>query len=142
MTRLNRRRLPLRRFARPANSAPSSSPSSHELPAENAGSGDSTGFIESIPGASSTGAHETTAEIPSVEPTIEEDEKPIEETLPPDRLEFDCPCGANLIADLGSYDKQSRCGTCQTVLLLNLVYDPETGSHEINPFRVDPKGPL
>jgi hypothetical protein len=26
---------------------------------------------------------------------------------------------------------------CQTVLLLNLVYDPETGQHEIVPFRVE-----
>jgi hypothetical protein len=28
---------------------------------------------------------------------------------------------------------------CQTVMLLNLVFDPEQKTHEIVPFRVNPK---
>jgi hypothetical protein len=60
----------------------------------------------------------------------------------PARLPFSCPCGAKLIATTQTYDKHSRCGMCQTVLLVNLVYDPETGSHEVVPFRIDPNSPL
>jgi hypothetical protein len=31
---------------------------------------------------------------------------------------------------------------CQTVMLLNLVFDPEHNTHEIVPFRVNPDSPL
>jgi hypothetical protein len=144
--RLNRRRLPLRRIARPSRPAPPGTTAPLEVPAEDSRSGESTPFaIASVPGASSSSATptpETPAELPSVVPTIEEDEKGIEEAVPPDRLDFVCPCGAKLIAHLETYDRHSRCAECQTVLLLNLVYDPETGGHEIVPFRIDPQASL
>ena len=57
---------------------------------------------------------------------------------PPNRLAFTCPCGADLIATPEIYDKHSRCGMCQTVILINLVYDAEHRSHEIVAFRVNP----
>jgi hypothetical protein len=138
--RLNRRRLPLRRLARPGRPAPPAALPPIEVPQENARNGDSTEFaIASVPGASSSStakSHESTVELPSVVPTIEEGGEPAGEPIPPDRLKFACPCGAELVATAATYDKRSRCGTCQSVLLLNLVYDPETGRHEIVPFEV------
>jgi hypothetical protein len=138
--RLRRRHGPLRRFARPGR--PSQPPSGplDIVPVEDKPSGESTEFaIVSIPGAASPStpkSHDSTAELPSVVPTVEEDDKGTEIPVPPDRLEYKCPCGADLVATLETYDKRSRCGTCQTVLLQNLVYDPETGKHEIVPFEV------
>ncbi len=139
--RLNRRRLPVRRFARPGRPAlPARPPAA--APAEDARSGDSTEFaITSVPGASPSPSeaktHDTTVELPSVVPEIVEDGASAGEAIPPDRLEYGCACGAKLIATAASYDKKSRCGTCQQVLLLNLVFDPETGKHEIVPFEVN-----
>ena len=57
---------------------------------------------------------------------------------PPKRLEFTCSCGTILVATPATYDKHSRCAMCQTVMLLNLVYDAELRSHEIVPFRISP----
>jgi hypothetical protein len=113
-----------------------------EIPQDDSRNGDSTEFaIVSVPGTppSSTTAksHDTTVELPSVEPEIVEDGALAGEAIPPDRLEYVCTCGAKLIATAATYDKKSRCGTCQQVLLLNLVYDPETGKHEIVPFEVN-----
>jgi hypothetical protein len=140
--RLNRRRLPGRRFARPGRPALPASPPPLELPAEDARSGESTEFaIASVPAEpppSTAKTHDTTVELPSVVPVIEEGGAPAEEPIPPDRLKFSCPCGAELLATVATYDTRSRCGTCQAVLLLNVVYDPETGMHEIVPFEVNP----
>jgi len=139
--RLNRRRLPARRFARPGRPALPAAPPPLELPADDSRNGDSTEFaIASVPGAptaSTTKSHDTTVELPSVVPTIEEGGESAGDPIPPDRLEYACTCGAKLIATATSYDKKSRCGTCQQVMLLNLVYDPETGRHEIVPFEVN-----
>ena len=81
---------------------------------------------------------DATAELPSVRPVEEANG----ESDAPARMEFACPCGAKLIATRATYDKHSRCSSCQTVLLLNLVYDADQGTHEIVPFRIDPKSPL
>jgi hypothetical protein len=64
---------------------------------------------------------------------------PVEASIPPDRLKFTCPCGAELVATSEMYDKHTRCAMCQTVLLTNLVYDADARSHEIVPFRVNPE---
>jgi hypothetical protein len=149
MGRLNRRRLPLRRLGRPGRPAPQfpPDPPALQLPEEpaptGASSGDSTEFaIVSVPGNGTASPpaspDEATAELPPVRPV----DAPDGEAAPPARMEFACPCGAKLIATRQTYDKHSRCSMCQTVLLLNLVYDPELGSHEIVPFRVDPNAPL
>ena len=144
--RLNRRRLPGPRFPRPLRPAPRPAAPPPQAPAEDTRSGESTEFdIVSVPAgppSSAVSTHESTVELPSVVPTIEGSENLAGEPLPPERLEFHCPCGAKLIAAAGTYDKHSRCAMCQTVLLLNLVYDPETGGHEIVPFRIDPTAPL
>ena len=136
MGRLNRRRLPLRRFGRPS---PPAAPSSPETPAEGARNGDSTEFaIVSVPSEASASRPrppQTSApELPSIQPYEDPDTEPVA----PSRLVFSCPCGAKLVAIAATYDKHSRCSICQTVLLLNLVYDPEHRSHEIVPFRVGP----
>jgi hypothetical protein len=140
--RLNRRRLPLRRFGRPGRPAPpASSPAPIDLPPDDSRSGDSTEFaVPSVPGAASSSAaksHESTVELPSVQPVVEEGGPLPDDPIPPDRLKFACTCGAELVAMAATYDKKTRCGTCQQVLLLNLVYDPETGQHEIVPFEVN-----
>ena len=144
--RLNRRRLPGRRFARLGRPALPAAPPPLEIPTEDSRSGESTEFaIPSLPGetpGSGKKTNDTTVELPSVEPIVEEGGEPAGEPIPPDRLKFNCPCGAELVAEASTYDRNSRCAMCQTVLLLNVVFDPETGSHEIVPFRVDPKAPL
>jgi hypothetical protein len=58
---------------------------------------------------------------------------------PPQKLAFDCLCGANLIATAETYDKHSRCAVCQALLLLSLVYDGDCRTYEIVPFRVEPR---
>jgi hypothetical protein len=144
--RLNRRRLPLRRFGRPGRPASSATPPPLDLPQDESRNGDSTEFaIPSVAEAASSSAatspaaksHESTVELPSVEPVIEEGGPLPENPIPPDRLKFACTCGAELVATAAAYDKKTRCGTCQQVLLLNLVFDPETGQHEIVPFEVN-----
>jgi len=139
--RLNRRRLPLRRLVRPGRPAPHAALPPLELPQDNPKNGDSTEVaIPSVAGAATWSAaknHESTVELPSVEPTIEEGGPLPEDPIPPDRLKFACTCGAELVATAATYDKKTRCGTCQQVLLLNLVFDPETGQHEIVPFEVN-----
>ena len=151
MGRLHRRRLlPGRRLARPGRPAPQFSPdppalelTEEESAPKSEPSGDSTEFAAlSVPGNATASppvnADAATAELPSVHPV----EEPDGEGVAPARMEFICPCGAKLIATRATYDKHSRCAMCQTELLLNLVYDPEQGSHEIVPFRVDPNSPL
>ena len=130
MARLNRRRLPTRRFhrlGRPALPTPPSAPDAKPAP--------------EIPVPSSSS---TTAALPSVrnDPNAETVEAfAVEADLPaqpPKRLEFTCSCGTILVATPATYDKHSRCAMCQTVMLLNLVYDAEHRSHEIIPFRIGP----
>jgi hypothetical protein len=38
---------------------------------------------------------------------------------PPKRWQFTCPCGADLVATPEMYDQHTRCGMCQTVMLVN-----------------------
>ncbi len=57
---------------------------------------------------------------------------------PPMRLEFSCPCGKRLVATRECFDRRSRCGSCRTILLLNLVYQRDLGIFQIEPFRVEP----
>jgi hypothetical protein len=67
-------------------------------------------------------------------------EKPAEEPImipePPNRIEFSCPCGKILSAPRQLFDRRSRCGSCNTVLLLNLVYKRDLDRFEIEPFRI------
>jgi hypothetical protein len=126
---LPRRRLrATRRFARPATPAPASAP----IPASDPPPG------EEPP---RKGSNDTTVELASI--PLEIVEAPSAgrgpEPRPPQKMEFSCACGASLVATAETYDKQSRCGMCQTVLLLNLVYDADCRSFEIVPFRVDPR---
>jgi len=58
---------------------------------------------------------------------------------PPQKIAFDCLCGASLVATADMYDKHSRCAVCRTLLLLSLVYDGDCRSFEIVPFRVEPQ---
>jgi hypothetical protein len=129
------RRLPGRKLARPGRpEALSDDPAALDLPVEDSRSGESTEFaVPSVAAALPVGA-----ELPTLEPYEDPDSEP----APPSRMPFVCPCGAKLIASSATYDKHSRCSMCQTVLLLNLVYDPEQRSHEIVPFRIDPNSPL
>lgn len=137
MVHFNRRRIVRgRKLSRPLRpQAPKSSEASTEFcveavkadPPPNSNQRDSTVELKAL-NLESDPNDETEAAHPS-----------IEAPLPPKRLEFACACGAALIATPEMYDKHTRCGMCQTVLLINLVYDAEAGSHEIVPFRVDPK---
>jgi hypothetical protein len=132
MARLNRRRLPTRRFqrlGRPTLPTPPSPPD-----------------VKPAPPAPSNAASSSTAMFPSVgqnsDPNAEtEVGLAVQSDLPPappKKLEFTCPCGTVLVATPATYDRHSRCAMCQTVLLLNLVYDAELRSHEIVPFRISP----
>ncbi|HXX93990.1 MAG TPA: hypothetical protein VEN81_10170 [Planctomycetota bacterium] len=58
------------------------------------------------------------------------------EPEPPDRIRFECPCGARLVATRKSYDKRMRCGSCRTLMLISVVYDPLQKAFEIEPLRV------
>jgi len=133
------RRLPVRKLGRPGRpeAALPADPPALELPAEDTRSGDSTEFA--VP---SVAAVPPRPAVPPTLPTVEPYEDPDAEPLPPSRMPFLCPCGAKLVAVFETYDKHSRCSMCQTVLLLNLVYDPELKSHEIVPFRIDLQSPL
>jgi len=143
MPRFNRRRLPGRKLLRPGRPAAPPPPPPLDVPLDNPQNGDSTEFaIPSVGAAKSASGpyaqQDTTVELPALRPGADPDEEP----QPPRRMEFTCACGAKLIATSETYDKHTRCAMCQTVLLVNLVYDPERGSHEIVPFRVNPDSPL
>jgi hypothetical protein len=139
--RLPRRRLrPLRKLARPAPAARRETeplPRVEEVPLSEA----STEFnVPSVllqrpgdPKAAQLRSQESTVEMLSVEAEL------VTEPPAPGKLEFHCACGAKLIATTATYDKHSRCGSCQTVLLLSLVYDTDQRSYEIVPFRVNPE---
>jgi hypothetical protein len=143
MVHFNRRRVRTRRFTRPSRPEPvpaaaqekNSASTEFDLQPLNApppasphsGQKDSTVTLEAV--RLNADPNEETAEgFPVVDSQPE----------PPKRLEFTCPCGARLIATTEIYDKHSRCAMCQTVMLLNLVFDPEQNTHEIVPFRVNP----
>ena len=133
MARLTRRRLATRRFprlGRPALPTPPAVPDAKPAPETAAApsASSSTVSLPSVgqnndPNAETEVAFAVQAELPP---------------QPPKRLEFTCPCGTVLVATPATYDKHSRCAMCQTVMLLNLVYDAEHRSHEIVPFRVSP----
>lgn len=55
----------------------------------------------------------------------------------PETLHFACACGEKLTATRKTYDTRIRCGGCRATMLVSLVYDPETRTHEIVPFQVD-----
>jgi hypothetical protein len=128
MARLNRRRLPTRRFqrlGRPSLPTPPAVPDAKPQP-DVPSSSSTTAALPSVqndPNAETVEAFAVQAEVPAA---------------PPKRLEFTCSCGTVLVATPATYDKHSRCAMCQTVMLLNLVYDPEQRSHEIVPFRIGP----
>ena len=126
----------MRRLGRPARPAPAfpPDPPAIQLPEEDdPRNGDSTEIA--LP---SVGKPAPVREVP-IESAVDASSG---EAVPPSRLEFHCPCGAKLTATSKTYDKHSRCAMCQTELLLNLVYDPESGTHEVVPFRLDPNSPL
>lgn len=129
------------RFTRPTASAPPKAPLEGPLPrTPNQGNP----LLESEPSGSRTSGHsqDSTAELPSlggVTPSQADtsgDLKVIPD--PPERVEFACPCGMRLVATRALYDRRSRCGACQSVLLLNLVYKRDLAAFEIEPFRVGP----
>ena len=130
MARLNRRRLPItRRFPRLGKASlptPPSAPDAKAPPEPIVSASGSTAALPSVendPNAETEVAFAVRAELPP---------------QPPKRLEFTCSCGTILVATPATYDKHSRCAMCQTVMLLNLVYDAEQRSHEIVPFRISP----
>ncbi len=61
----------------------------------------------------------------------------IKEPDAPDKIGFACACGARLVATKKAYDKRMRCGSCRTLMLVSLVWDPKKGAYEIVPFRVE-----
>lgn len=134
---LPRRRLrPARRLGRPGRPVtPSVTPPIHEQPTEIG----VPSVLENLPspGTPRPRSQETTVTLPAIR-----DEMPPREgaePAPPQKLEFSCACGAKLVATTATYDRHSRCAMCQTVLLLNLVYDPDQRSFEVVPFRVNPE---
>ena len=141
MTRFNRRRIrTTRRFARPAAKAETLPPI--ELP-PNAEA--STEFaVEAVKAQSAPSSQQDStvelAAMPKGDPNDETAEVvSVALPEPPNRLAFTCPCGADLIATADMYDKHTRCALCRTVVLVNLVYDAESRSHEIVAFRVNPE---
>jgi hypothetical protein len=59
----------------------------------------------------------------------------VEQPMPPEKLPFECPCGAKLTAPRAAYDKKTSCPKCGGKLLLNLIADPHGGPYRIEPFR-------
>ena len=55
----------------------------------------------------------------------------------PEKVGFTCSCGARLVVTKKSYDKRMRCASCQTLMLVSLVWDPKKKKYEIVPFRVE-----
>lgn len=141
MVHFNRRRLRGRRLVRPGRPArpASSAPEPLSLPEDR--SGESTVFDVGSVGAPKANSHETTVALPSVRvaaPQREQAHGTDGPPPPPKRLEFSCSCGTVLVATPATYDKHTRCAMCQTVMLLNVVYDPERDLHEIVPFQINP----
>lgn len=141
MVRINRRRLRTRRFARPAKPSEPLPPIDLDVPSRA-----STEFaVEAVKAQSAprSSQQDSTVELKAMPQADANDETaeaiPVEASIPPDRLKFTCPCGAELVATSEMYDKHTRCAMCQTVLLTNLVYDADARSHEIVPFRVNPE---
>lgn len=140
MVRFNRRRIRTRRFVRPAKSSDPLPPL--ELDGTN---GASTEFaVEAVKAQSAPASQQdSTVELkamPEADPSDETAEAvTVNAPTPPGRLKFACPCGAELVATPEMYDKHTRCAMCQTVMLVNLVYDAEAKSHEIVAFRVNPE---
>jgi hypothetical protein len=101
-------------------------------------------FPDPEPSGAQTSGHsqDSTAELPAMssgtEPQADTSGALTVIPDPPDRVEFACPCGTRLVATRELYDRRSRCGACQAVLLLNLVYKRDLRSFEIEPFRVGP----
>ena len=140
MARLNRRRIrTTRRFVRPAK--PETLPPLELPPNAEA----STEFaVEAVKAQSAPSSQQdSTVELqamPQSDPNVETAEAvTVDVPEPPKKMQFTCPCGASLIATEEIYDKHSRCGMCQTVMLVNLVYDAESRTHEIVAFRVNPE---
>jgi len=140
MSRLNRRRIrTTRRFARPAKPeplAPLELPPNAEASTEFA--------VEAVKAQSAPSSQQdSTVELPAMPKSDPNDETAEAITVdvpdPPKRMGFTCPCGADLVATPEMYDQHTRCGMCQTVMLVNLVYDAESRSHEIVAFRVNPE---
>jgi len=133
--RLPRRRVrPTRRLARPGRPALPSGPAPvprHDSPTDLT----LPSVLENLPNPSSP---QSRSQESTVEMTAVQDEIP-SPPAPPRKMEFLCACGARLVATTETYDKHSRCALCQTVMLLNLVYDGEQRSYEIVPFRVNPE---
>ena len=142
MVRINRRRLrTTRRFARPAKSSEPLPP----IDVDTTNSASTEFAVEAVKAQSAprSSQQDSTVELKALPPADANDETAeaitIDAPVPPGRMKFTCPCGAELVATSEMYDKHTRCGMCQTVLLTNLVYDAETRSHEIVPFRVNPE---
>lgn len=95
------------------------------------------------PSAPERRSQESTVELMSVKEEIAVPaDRPSPSRLPPrppQKLEFNCDCGAALTATPATYDQQSRCTACGVVLLLSLVYDGDRRSYEIVPFRANPE---
>lgn len=137
MAHFHRRRLRGRRLARPT-AAPAPLPPAESPEPESS----ELSLVEINAPKPSPALHpqqESTVELRSMpsdaDPRADTAGSLTEMPLPPERLEFSCPCGARLVATTETYDKKSRCALCSAVLLLNLVYDPERDKHEIVPFR-------
>jgi hypothetical protein len=134
MARLNRRRVPItRRFhrlGRPSLPTPPSAPDA-KAPPEPAPAASSSSSTASLPSVGQNSDPNAETEVAF---SVQADLPP----QPPKKLEFTCPCGTVLVATPATYDKHSRCAMCQTVMLLNLVYDAEHRTHEIVPFRISP----
>jgi len=145
MVRFNRRRIRTRRFTRPGQSqAPSSATSAKPLPPIEIDAAEYA--VEAIQAQSAprTSQQDSTVELNALPPSgsTEETQEAFptaEQPPPPKRMKFTCPCGADLIATPEMYDRNTRCGLCQTVMLVNLVYDPESRTHEIVAFRMNPE---
>lgn len=139
IVRFKRRRLPGRRLPKPSQAAGPLPQEPLELPPDTPGAGSSTEIAISAVQSNAPaarpkgGSQETTVELPALRPGAGTGSEP---GLPP-RMEFTCACGAMLVATPELYDQRTRCGLCQAILLLSVVYDPERRSHEIVPFKVD-----
>jgi len=144
MARLNRRRVrTTRRFNRPVKSEPLAP---IPLDLDSSSTDASTEFaVEAVQAQSAprSSQQDSTVELkamPDANPNDETAEAmTVDAPVPPGRIKFTCPCGAELIATSEMFDKHTRCAMCQTVVLANLVYDADSRTHEIIPFRVNPE---
>jgi len=143
--RLNRRRVRTRRFTRPAKPE-STGPIPLDVDLD--GSPSTEFAVEAVKAQSApkSSQQDSTVELKAIPSQADPNEETAEvlstaQPEPPRRMEFACPCGTTLVATHDHYDKHTRCGMCQTVLLVNLVYDAETRTHEIVAFRVNPEPP-